>query len=62
MLTCYALVEHQAIYNALFTPYTGGAGPDSWRVDPSYLTSEQAMADYATLLWDLTHSWQATDR
>lgn len=23
-----------------------GAGPDSWKVDPSYLTVEQAMADY----------------
>jgi hypothetical protein len=22
------------------------AGPDSWKVDPSYLTVEQAMADY----------------
>lgn len=31
----------------------GGTGPDSWQVDPSYLTVEQALADYAALLWHL---------
>ncbi|GFR48295.1 hypothetical protein Agub_g10174 [Astrephomene gubernaculifera] len=28
-------------------------GPDSWSVDPSYLSVEQALADYARLLWHL---------
>ncbi len=27
--------------------------------DPTYLSSEQALADYATLLWNLTRSWGA---
>eukprot|EP00878_Enallax_costatus_P000962 GHUV01001094.1.p1 GENE.GHUV01001094.1~~GHUV01001094.1.p1 ORF type:complete len:556 (+),score=121.02 GHUV01001094.1:559-2226(+) len=36
-------------------------GPDSWRSDPSYLTSEQAMADYANMLWELKRTWNATD-
>jgi lysosomal Pro-X carboxypeptidase len=37
-------------------------GPHSWRVDPSFLTAEQAMADFATLLHNLTHTWGAPDR
>jgi hypothetical protein len=37
-------------------------GDDSWRVDPSFLTAEQAMSDYATLLHNLTHTWRAADR
>eukprot|EP00882_Tetradesmus_deserticola_P026656 GHRQ01029423.1.p1 GENE.GHRQ01029423.1~~GHRQ01029423.1.p1 ORF type:complete len:268 (+),score=83.55 GHRQ01029423.1:220-1023(+) len=36
-------------------------GADSWRVDPSFLTAEQAMADYATLLHSLTRAWGAAD-
>jgi hypothetical protein len=37
------------------------AGPDSWRFDPSYLTVEQAMADYTAALSNLTASWGAAD-
>lgn len=37
-------------------------GEDSWRTDPSFLTAEQAMADYATLLYNLTQDWGAADR
>ncbi|GBG00380.1 lysosomal Pro-X carboxypeptidase [Raphidocelis subcapitata] len=34
-------------------------GPDSWRVDPTFLTSRQAMSDYARLLTNLTAEWGA---
>ena len=38
------------------------AGEDSWKVDPTFLTSRQAMADYANLLVALKKSWGAEDR
>lgn len=37
-------------------------GKDSWRVDPSYLTTEQALADYAELLAHLKHKLKAAGR
>ena len=37
-------------------------GADSWKTDPSYLTSRQAMHDYAVLLTNLTNQWGAQDR
>jgi hypothetical protein len=36
-------------------PYYPPAGPDSWKVDPSYLTVEQAMADYTVSRWLLSN-------
>ncbi|KAI8476688.1 MAG: serine carboxypeptidase S28-domain-containing protein [Monoraphidium minutum] len=36
-------------------------GPDSWRVDPTFLTSRQAMADYANILRALKQQWGAED-
>lgn len=35
-------------------------GADSWRVDPTYLTTEQALADYAVLLADVKARLNAT--
>ncbi|GIL95215.1 hypothetical protein Vretimale_1298, partial [Volvox reticuliferus] len=48
-------VEHR--YYGKTQPF----GPDSWSTDPSYLSVEQAMADYATLLWHLRSQMGAED-
>jgi hypothetical protein len=52
----FVLMQHR--YYGKTQPF----GPHSWRVDPSFLTAEQAMADYAALLHNLTHTWGAADR
>jgi Serine carboxypeptidase S28 len=65
--------EHAAEFGALLVfaehryygksqPFGDAAGGESWRVDPSYLTSEQALADYATLLANVTAAWGAQTR
>ncbi|GLI61179.1 hypothetical protein VaNZ11_003469 [Volvox africanus] len=48
-------VEHR--YYGKSQPF----GPDSWSSDPSYLSVEQAMADYATLLWHVLPQMGAED-
>lgn len=58
--------QNAATYGALVLfaehRYYGKSQPfglDSWKKDPSYLSTEQAMADYAVLLWNLTRTLEA---
>ncbi|WIA28862.1 hypothetical protein OEZ86_011388 [Tetradesmus obliquus] len=62
------MFENAGAFNALilfaehrYYGQTQPFGEDSWRTDPSFLTAEQAMADYATLLYNLTQDWGAAD-
>ncbi|EFJ51337.1 hypothetical protein VOLCADRAFT_41600, partial [Volvox carteri f. nagariensis] len=36
-------------------------GPDSWSSDPTYLSVEQALADYSVLIWNITRTTGGED-
>lgn len=56
----WSFIEHRWLCGQL-VQFLGGAGPDSLQKDPSFLSIEQALADFATLIYHVKDKFEAED-